>query len=1131
MKQTVFLLAILLIATAVVADWTIVASYTIPGKASGLAYDGTYFYFGIYGAGGENIYRFDPSDGTYQLQFTNPQIGDSYGMTYDGEYLWIIDRESPSTTPAYALQLDLQGNIISEFDLPDFYMSGIAYDDGDFWVQTYHPNPGTVYKVDNTGTILTQFTPPDDQPWDICLHDDDLWIVDYWVDGVGKIHKVDQSGSLLESHDPETQRPAGIVYDGTYLWYVDGALGSDSNLYKVDLAGTGTPQISVPFDQYDFGNVVIDESITVDVPITNTGTGTLVVDDLIFASDVFSTDETLPISIDPGDTYSCDITFTPDDWGEHIADFTIVSNDPINPNTVIELHGYGLYPEAHIIADPTSLSYGSVRVGAHTGQFVQLSNQGVTQLTINDISFGDVSFFYDDTVELPITLASREEYDLRVWFHPSSTTTINTEMSISSNDPTQATIDVDLSGSGDDTVLEIGDLLWSFDIDTGYFLNIRAISPIPDIWGNGLSDVVICSDDNHVRAFNGNSDGIADILWEYEIPAGSVYSQKGLAVEEDLNNDGYLDVVIGTTGGDRAIRALSGKTGEQLWVFNTNMYGGGGWVYQVDVRYDYTGDGVKDVLASAGDDGQGTGPKRVFLLEGATGQLVWDSSLNGPGFSVIGVEDFNGDGVPDVIAGASNQFETEGRVFGICGATGSILWTHNTAGTSVWALAQIDDITGNDISDVMAGAFMANGAYYGLDVTNGEVEWSGNTGAAIITRLVPLDDVNFNGSIDIAVAHSSSNATVIDGYDGVAIWNQQLADGAWHLAKTGDLTGNGINDLVIGTLYQNNNVYFVDATTGNPLETIPYPSAVDAIGTIPDVVGNGSWEMVAGGRNGQIRCYTGGYVEMPDPGYIGGNVTLVGGEGDVTEVEITAGTESTNPDENGNYTLEILPGTYTVMASLDGYETASQSEVEVVSGEATIVDFTLYADELPMPINLTVDSDTGEFIWDAPEFSRRSHREVLEYNVYLDGEEVGTTEEEIWTYEELENGVEYEAGVSAVYEVGESDVATITFVYTGTDADETIVTITELRGNHPNPFNPDTNISFSIKDQSNVTIEVFNIKGEKIRTLIDKELPAGHHSVVWDGRNQHNREVSSGVYFYRMRAGKYASTRKMILMK
>jgi predicted RNA-binding protein with TRAM domain len=97
-----------------------------------------------------------------------------------------------------------------------------------------------------------------------------------------------------------------------------------------------------------------------------------------------------------------------------------------------------------------------------------------------------------------------------------------------------------------------------------------------------------------------------------------------------------------------------------------------------------------------------------------------------------------------------------------------------------------------------------------------------------------------------------------------------------------------------------------------------------------------------------------------------------------------------------------------------------------------------------------------------------------------------------------------------------------------------MVLATGLMGNFPNPFNPETTISFVVARHAlPVQIEVYNIRGQLIRTLLDgsRALESGRHSVIWDGRDDNGNQVSSGIYLYRMRAGEYQSTRRMILMK
>ena len=91
--------------------------------------------------------------------------------------------------------------------------------------------------------------------------------------------------------------------------------------------------------------------------------------------------------------------------------------------------------------------------------------------------------------------------------------------------------------------------------------------------------------------------------------------------------------------------------------------------------------------------------------------------------------------------------------------------------------------------------------------------------------------------------------------------------------------------------------------------------------------------------------------------------------------------------------------------------------------------------------------------------------------------------------------------------------------------------VNALSGNYPNPFNPETTIRFSTAAKGPVSIDIYNVKGQLVRRLVNEEKSAGNHSVVFDGRDNGGRPIASGVYYYRMQTGKFTSTRKMILMK
>jgi len=89
----------------------------------------------------------------------------------------------------------------------------------------------------------------------------------------------------------------------------------------------------------------------------------------------------------------------------------------------------------------------------------------------------------------------------------------------------------------------------------------------------------------------------------------------------------------------------------------------------------------------------------------------------------------------------------------------------------------------------------------------------------------------------------------------------------------------------------------------------------------------------------------------------------------------------------------------------------------------------------------------------------------------------------------------------------------------------------KLHGNYPNPFNPKTNISFSIPSEQKVTLTIYNLKGQKVKELMNGNLPAGEQSVVWEGKDENGKQVASGLYFYKLKTGKKEISKKMLLLK
>jgi len=99
--------------------------------------------------------------------------------------------------------------------------------------------------------------------------------------------------------------------------------------------------------------------------------------------------------------------------------------------------------------------------------------------------------------------------------------------------------------------------------------------------------------------------------------------------------------------------------------------------------------------------------------------------------------------------------------------------------------------------------------------------------------------------------------------------------------------------------------------------------------------------------------------------------------------------------------------------------------------------------------------------------------------------------------------------------------------------DDDLIAVIELPSlyNYPNPFNPETKISFTLAEAVQVRIEIYNIRGQRIKTLIDDHYDTGFYNVLWDGRDDNGKTVTSGIYFYRMTTPSYDKVNKMLLLK
>jgi len=274
------------------------------------------------------------------------------------------------------------------------------------------------------------------------------------------------------------------------------------------------------------------------------------------------------------------------------------------------------------------------------------------------------------------------------------------------------------------------------------------------------------------------------------------------------------------------------------------------------------------------------------------------------------------------------------------------------------------------------------------------------------------------------------------------------------------------------------------------------------------------------------------------PGKVTGNVTLASNFSQTFVKLMTGDNITTTPNAAGDYAMYLPQGIYTLTAKLD-YHVSQTSPVFELSNQqfAYIYDFDL--EFLSYPTGLELSGAVGDSIvyltWIAP---ITTIYPVQGYKIYRKFnnhpyQQVGISAAASYT-EGLQNDGTYNYYVRAVYGIGEgapSEVETVAFPFVYDGDNTTPLLVNALNPNYPNPFNPVTTISYSIAKPSQVSLKVYNIKGQLVKTLDYGSKKAGQYKVIWNGLNDAGRPVSSGLYFFRLQAPGYTKTRKMMMLK
>jgi hypothetical protein len=681
-----------------------------------------------------------------------------------------------------------------------------------------------------------------------------------------------------------------------------------------------------------------------------------------------------------------------------------------------------------------------------------------------------------------------------------------------------------------------------------------SVASAGDVNGDGFSDVIVGAwlfdngqtDEGRAFVYHGSASGLSTTPnWTSESNQASANFGFSVASAGDVNGDGFSDVIVGArlfdngeTDEGRAYvyhGSASGLSTTPNWTSESNQ-ASANFGFSVASAGDVNGDGFSDVIVGArlfanGEASEGA----AFVYHGSANGVnngvpgtpanaAWTAESNQVnayfGLSVASAGDVNGDGFSDVIVGAylfDNGETNEGRAFVYHGSASGLSTTPNWTAESNQAnayfgfsVASAGDVNGDGFSDVIVGAYLFE---------NGESD----EGGAFV----------YHGS----AAGLSTTAN----WTGES--NQVIAYLGYTVASAGDVNGDGYSDVIVGAWQFDGGqtdegaafVYYGNGGSGlrqdirqfRPSTTTPIVPALKT-NSLNSVTLQKRRQSIAGRSTMQLEfevkplgtAFNG--LGLQNTGFslhaTGGTPTsaLIGGLSDrtlykwrVRQVEKSTGI---------------------------GYILLPRSRWYYPAGVApTESHFQVSSDALPLPVELSSFSaqrvERGvELVWTTAseknnagfEVQRRSEKQASEEWQVLGFVKGNGTTSDAKSY----SFVDRTASGKVQYRLKQVDFDG-TFEYSPVIEVEAGMPRTfELGQNYPNPFNPTTLISYQLPVASEVSLKVYDVLGREVMTLVNGKQDAGSYNLNFNASN-----LSSGVYFYRLQAGSFVQTKKMMLVK
>jgi hypothetical protein len=892
MKKIILIVAILF--NSSIFSQTLLETVDLPNGtfwdyAYGMVYNNSKYWISSYSSSGVAdgvLYAVD-STGTQvdQLIINYPTIKPSQGLTNDGINFWYIERYGGGDFFKVAPDGTVLDSIIStQLFGGSWYIGGAGWDGTHLWVSVYYPNPdAALYKIDvSTKTIVDTIPTYGTQPQGITFKGDTLFYVMDDNDGDDeRVFAVDLAteDTLFSFHVPDqsSQSPRGLAWDGTYYWLLAEPVGTSSGrqLFKYDLGGSGTAQIFVPITSIAFSNTTVGSTSNSILQIYNTGSATLTVDSITVDGNIFYTDPvSFPLNIAPGNSENVTVNFTPLGYTYYTGLLRIYNSDPVSPVVDVDLAGHGLLDGPVIGLTSNFHNFGSVWVGQEgiTNWQFKLFNQGDEMLLVTNMQFNLPEYSYESP-QFPFQVSPADTVSLTIYFYPTQTGTYSDTLRITSNDPVNDPANVAVTGVGVFNQYNYGFTFWQYQVpqhpnSTSASPRIEALKPINDITGDGIPEVMISTENYWTMCLDGAASGTSFPLWIFTTYMGSNNTgsiganfeygvQDAMQIANDLNNDGFNDVVIAVGGGNEHVYALDGTNGEIIWEYGDNINFSLGDFEAVDVKRDFNGDNVEDVLAIADGNSGGTGYKRAFLFNGTNGSIIWEHFYPGPnpafGKTILSVDDFTGDNIPEAVIAYGNNGSTNQSVRALNGINGTPIWTRDMIDYEPKEMLALQ--LPNDSTDIIAAEYFGN--IHRLNGRNGQIVWTYPLGSSAgVIQLDLIEDIDNDQVPDVLIASFANNGfNCLSGRTGTQLWFWQM-DFQFGVAAVPDIDDDGGEDVIVGS--RDNNFYCINGKGDSLIFKHQFSDWLYSVNVMPSIDGNYSYELLAGTRDGKVACFSGG---------------------------------------------------------------------------------------------------------------------------------------------------------------------------------------------------------------------------------------------------------------------------------